>query len=225
MLELTIVTEELRHSITKKNIEIERLKFYKPDEAGDSDDDEVTKIRKAERIKFYLEQLEISNKLILRKNIEIVSLSTKVINFEKILDVMEMYLDKKEVKGVDLNILEHVCVNKLRILLREKAVFERELLGHLNDHNKKIALFENEIVGRDKSATEKMTEVINDNKRLAGTVGNLQTNIANLEKELDNERKENELLTNQVTINKREFVEEIGRLKEEMTKISSVTKN
>lgn len=52
-------------------------------------------------------------------------LSNKVINYEKIMDVIEMYLDKKEVKGVDLSILEHSCVNKLRILLREKAVFER----------------------------------------------------------------------------------------------------
>lgn len=43
--------------------------------------------------------------------------------YEKVLDVMELYLDKKEVRGVDLSILEQPCVNKLRILLREKAVF------------------------------------------------------------------------------------------------------
>ena len=53
-------------------------------------------------------------------------------SYEKILDVIEMYLDKKEVKGVDLNVLEHPSVNKLRILLREKAVFEKELLSQLN---------------------------------------------------------------------------------------------
>lgn len=57
------------------------------------------------------------------------------------LDVIEHYLDKKEVKNVDLNVLEHACVNKLRLLLREKAVFERELLGQLNEHNKKISNF------------------------------------------------------------------------------------
>ena len=80
-------------------------------------------------------------------------LSNKVMNYEKILDVIEMYLDKKEVKGVDLSILEHACVNKLRMLLREKAVFERELLNQLNDHNKKISNFETEILGRDKMTT------------------------------------------------------------------------
>lgn len=48
------------------------------------------------------------------------------------MDIIEQYLDKKEVKNVDLNILEHPCINKLRLLLREKAVFERELLTQLN---------------------------------------------------------------------------------------------
>ena len=43
-----------------------------------------------------------------------------------------------------------------------------------------MSVFEAEIVGRDKNSSEKMVEVINDNKRLATTVGNLQTNIANL---------------------------------------------
>ena len=84
-------------------------------------------------------------------------LSNKVINYEKIMDVIEMYLDKKEVKGIDLSILEHSCVNKLRILLREKAVFERELLNQLNDHNNKISNFETEILGRDKLSSEKMS--------------------------------------------------------------------
>ena len=63
---------------------------------------------------------------------ELLTLSKKLISYEKILDVIEMYLDKKEVKGVDLNVLEHPSVNKLRILLREKAVFEKELLSQLN---------------------------------------------------------------------------------------------
>jgi len=71
------------------------------------------------------------------------------LKYEEVLDVIEQYLDKKEVKNVDLNVLEHACVNKLRLLLREKAVFERELLTQLNEHNKKIANFEQEIVARD----------------------------------------------------------------------------
>ena len=54
--------------LTRKNIQIEKLKYQKSQDV-DSDDEEITKIRKAERIKFYLEQLEISNKLILRKNV------------------------------------------------------------------------------------------------------------------------------------------------------------
>lgn len=61
----------------------------------------------------------------MRKNVEILSLSNKIMTYEKIMDVIELYLDKKEVRGVDLSILEHPCVNKLRILLREKAVFEK----------------------------------------------------------------------------------------------------
>lgn len=61
----------------------------------------------------------------MRKNVEILGLSNKVMGLEKVMDVVELYLDKKEVRGVDLNILEHPCVNKLRVLLREKAVFEK----------------------------------------------------------------------------------------------------
>jgi len=45
---------------------------------------------------------------------------------------MELYLDKKEVKNVDLSVLEHVCVNKLRVMMREKVVIEKELLNQLN---------------------------------------------------------------------------------------------
>lgn len=48
----------------------------------------MTKIRKAERNKFYLEQLDISSKLIMRKNVEILGLSNKIMSYEKILDVV-----------------------------------------------------------------------------------------------------------------------------------------
>ncbi len=46
--------------------------------------------------------------------------------------MLEMYLDKKEAKNVDLDILETPVVTKLRVLLREKATFERELMSQLN---------------------------------------------------------------------------------------------
>ena len=36
-----------------------------------------------------------------------------------------MYLDKKELRNVDLNVLETPVITKLRVLLREKATFER----------------------------------------------------------------------------------------------------
>lgn len=223
-LDLMNQLEEMKAQLTRKNIQIERLKYQKQADS-DSDDDEVKKIRKAERVKFYLEQLEIANKLILKKNVEVLMLSNKVMNYEKIMDVMEMYLDKKEVRGVDLAILEHSCVNKLRMLLREKAVFEKELLSQLNDHNKKINNFESEILGRDKLTSEKMSEVISDNKRLANTVANLQSTVATLEGELEHSRADNEMLTTQITINKREFIEEVTKLKEELGAISSVTKS
>lgn len=54
---------------------------YQKEVDQDSDDDEITKIRKTERMKFYLQQLDISNKLILRKNVEILMLSNKVMNY------------------------------------------------------------------------------------------------------------------------------------------------
>jgi hypothetical protein len=33
------INDELRHSITKKNIQLEKLKYYKPGDEADSDDD------------------------------------------------------------------------------------------------------------------------------------------------------------------------------------------
>jgi hypothetical protein len=42
-----------------------------------------------------------------------------------VIDTVEMYLDKKEVRNVDLNVLEMGVITKLRVLLREKATFER----------------------------------------------------------------------------------------------------
>ena len=84
----------MKNQLTRKNIQIERMKYQKLVDS-DSDDEEITKIRKVERLKFYLQQLQISNKLILRKNVEILMLSNKVMNYEKIMDVIEMYLDKK----------------------------------------------------------------------------------------------------------------------------------
>jgi hypothetical protein len=140
----------------------------------------VRKVAKKNKIEYYFEQLEISNKLVLRKNIDILNNNKKILKYEEVLDVIEHYLDKKEVKNVDLNVLEHACVNKLRLLLREKAVFERELLGQLNEHNKKISNFEQEIVQRDSVNGGKIIEVVNDNKRLSSLVSTLQNNIKNL---------------------------------------------
>jgi hypothetical protein len=124
---MSFLNEELKNDLVKKNIAIERLKYSKVEDS-DSDDDDVKKIKKKEKITFYLEQLEISNKLILRKNMEIVSLTNKILHNEQVISLMDQYLERKEVKNVDLNLLENPTVNKLRILLREKAVFERELL-------------------------------------------------------------------------------------------------
>ncbi len=171
-------------------------------------------MRKKHKMEYYLEQLEISNKLILRKNIEILNSNKKILKYEEVLDVIEHYLDKKEVKNVDLNVLEHACVNKLRLLLREKAVFERELLGQLNEHNKKISNFEQEIVQRDSVNGNKIIEVVNDNKRLSSLVTTLQNNIKNLELSLEGERREGDILRSQIEINKKQFVEEVKKLKD-----------
>lgn len=46
----------MKNQLTRKNIAIERMKYQKQVDS-DSDDEEITKIRKAERLKFYLQQL------------------------------------------------------------------------------------------------------------------------------------------------------------------------
>jgi flagellar biosynthesis chaperone FliJ len=152
-------------------------------------------------------------------------LSKKRDNCEAIFAVMEQYLDKKEVKNVDLSVLEHVCVNKLRLLLREKMVVERELLNQLNDCNQKLHQCEQQLAEKNAATGSKVAEVITDNKRLTALVNTLQNGIKNLEKTLDDERRESEMQRNQVEINKRQFVEEIRKMKEELTTISSVTKS
>ena len=67
--------------------------------------------------------------------------------------------------------------------------------------------------------------MINDNKRLTALVSTLQVNIKNNEKQLEEERREEDILRNQIEINKRQFVEDVRKLKEELNTISSVTKN
>lgn len=138
---------------------------------------------------------------------------------------MECYLDKKEVKNVDLSILEHVCVNKLRILMRERTVMEKELLHQLNEANQKTLRLEQQLAEKNEASGSKVAEVISDNKRLTALISTLQNNIRNLEKTLDDERRETEIQRNQIEINKKQFVEEVRRMKEELTTISSVTKN
>jgi tRNA U54 and U55 pseudouridine synthase Pus10 len=91
-----------------------------------------------------------------------------------------MYLDKKEIRNVDLNVLETAVITKLRVLLREKATFERELLGQLNQHNKKITAFESELTSKDSLTTNKLSELIADNKKLTALISSLQNNIKNL---------------------------------------------
>ena len=63
--------------------------------------------------------------MIIKKNIEILNLGNKLMKLEEVIDTVEMYLDKKEVRNVDLNVLEMGVITKLRVLLREKATFER----------------------------------------------------------------------------------------------------
>lgn len=41
----------------------------------------------------------------MRKNIEILSLSGTIVSYEKILNVIEQYLDKKQVRGIDISIM------------------------------------------------------------------------------------------------------------------------
>lgn len=88
VLDLLAELDEIKHLVTKKNIIIERLKYQKVKDDSDSEDEEITKIRKAQRLKFYLEQMQISNKLIMRKNVEIIGLSNKVMGLQKVMDVV-----------------------------------------------------------------------------------------------------------------------------------------
>ena len=99
------------------------------------------------------------------------------------------------------------------------------MLGQLNDHNKKISVFEREVAERDSANGEKVLELLNDNKRLTGLVTTLQQNIKNLEKTVEEERRTADILRNQLEINKAKFVEEVQALKDELSTISSVTKN
>ena len=78
---------------------------------------------------------------------------------------------------------------------------------------------------KDRANGGKILEVVNDNKRLTALVGTLQNNIKNLEKQLQEYRREEDILNNQIEINKRQFLEDVRRLKEELNTISSVTKN
>jgi hypothetical protein len=118
--------------------------------------------------------------MIIKKNIEILNLGNKLMKLEEVIDTVEMYLDKKEVRNVDLNVLETAVITKLRVLLREKATFERELLGQLNQHNKKITAFESELTSKESLTTNKLSELIADNKKLTALISSLQNNIKNL---------------------------------------------
>ncbi len=82
MLELMGTIEELKNAIIKKNIKIENLKYHKvQEESDDSGEEDIKKMGKNMKIEFLNEQLEISNKLILRKNIEILNISKKTLKY------------------------------------------------------------------------------------------------------------------------------------------------
>lgn len=53
VLDLSGQVDELKLLVTKKNIQIEKLKYQNAAD-DDSDDEEITKIKKAEKMKFYL---------------------------------------------------------------------------------------------------------------------------------------------------------------------------
>ena len=84
LIELMQQVEEQREIILRKNIAIERLRFHKAQELdSESDEEQIERIaNKANKVEFYAEQLEISNKLILRKNIEILNLNKKALRNE-----------------------------------------------------------------------------------------------------------------------------------------------
>jgi hypothetical protein len=57
MLDLMAEIEELRSSVVKKNIIIEKIKFHDMELSSDSDDGDLKKIAKRNRLQYYDEQL------------------------------------------------------------------------------------------------------------------------------------------------------------------------
>ena len=71
LVELMQQVEEQRELILRKNITIEKLRFHQAQDLdSEEDEDQIERIAKrGNKVEFYAEQLEVSNKLILRKNI------------------------------------------------------------------------------------------------------------------------------------------------------------
>jgi hypothetical protein len=81
-------------------------------------------------------QFDIANQLILRKNTELLQIAKNKRTNEDVISIIDSLLDKKEVNSSEL--LGHPVVNKVRIFLRERVLFEKELFEKLAFHNKKI---------------------------------------------------------------------------------------
>ena len=81
-------------------------------------------------------QFDIANQLILRKNTELLQIAKNKRTNEDVISIIDSLLDKMEVNSSEL--LGHPVVNKVRIFLRERVLFEKELFEKLAFHNKKI---------------------------------------------------------------------------------------
>lgn len=81
-------------------------------------------------------QFDIANQLILRKNTELLQIAKNKRTNEDVISIIDSLLDKKEVNSSEL--LGHPVVNKVRIFLRERVLFEKELFEKLAFHSKKI---------------------------------------------------------------------------------------
>jgi tRNA nucleotidyltransferase/poly(A) polymerase len=149
-------------------------------------------------------QFDIANQLILRKNTELLQIAKNTRLNEEVIHIIDSLLDKKELDSTEL--LAHPVVNKVRIFLRERVLFERELFEKLTFHNKKIQILEEELKNKEMRLDGHSSILEQQCKELNRNVTSLQKQLMGNERELTEKKNEVEMLRNEYTIEKKNFV-------------------
>jgi hypothetical protein len=149
-------------------------------------------------------QFDIANQLILRKNTELLQIAKNKRLNEEVIHIIDSLLDKKELDSTEL--LAHPVVNKVRIFLRERVLFERELFEKLTFHNKKIQILEEELKNKEMRLDGHSSILEQQCKEFNRNVTSLQKQLMGNERELTEKKNEVEMLRNEYTIEKKNFV-------------------